>query len=194
MVMMTYILILLVAGAMLALGLAKKRGKKRSMGRYIKGNVDEDFALGTLAGNTAILEASQVVGERTRITSIDCSWTLSDFTPGDNVGPIECGVAHSDYSLAEIEEVLEATSSWNEGDKISQEIQRRLVRRIGVFQHSDALEDSVLNEGQPIKTRLNWILNAGQGLNFWVYNQGSGSLATTDPNMHIVGHANLFPQ
>jgi len=166
----------------------------RRMGSYIKGNVDEDFAIGTLAANTAVLEASDVVGERTLITSVDVTYSLSDFTLGDNIGPLEVGFAHSDYSLAEVEEYLELTTSWNEGDLVDKEISSRKIRRIGVWDHTISGGDRVLNDGKPIKTKLNWILNAGQGLNWFVYNQGGAAVATTDPNCHIVGHANLFPQ
>ncbi len=176
------------------LALAKRKSGKRAMGRYVKGNVDEDFALGTLAANTGILEASDTVGERTRITSVDVTYTLSGMTAGDDIGPIEVGFAHSDYSLAEIEEFLELTTSWNEGDLIDKEVSSRLIRRIGVFDTPAAAGESyTLNDGKPIKTKLNWILNAGQGLNWFCYNQGGNPLATTDPNCHIVGHANLFP-
>jgi len=164
------------------------------MSRYVKGNVDEDFALGTLAANTAILEASDTVGERTRITSVDVIYTLAGMTASDNAGPIEVGFAHSDYTLAEIEEFLELTTSWNEGDLLDKEVSSRLIRRIGVFDTpATAGESYTLNDGKAIKTKLNWILNAGQGLNWFAYNQGGAALATTDPNVHIVGHANLFP-
>ncbi len=189
---MLEILVAVMAG--LALLLLAKRKRGRAMGRYVKGNVDEDFALGTLAANTGILEASDTVGERTRITSVDVSYTLSGMTPIDNSGPIEVGFAHSDYTLAEIEEFLELTTSWNEGDLLDKEVSSRLIRRIGVFDTpASAGESYTLNDGKAIKTRLNWILNAGQGLNWFAYNQGGVALATTDPNVHIVGHANLFP-
>ncbi len=165
------------------------------MGRYIKGNIDEDFALGTLAAQTGIVEASPTVGERTLISSVDVVYSLAGMTAGDNIGPIEVGLAHSDYSLAEIEEFLELTSGWNEGDLVSREISNRKVRRIGVFDTpASASLDATLNDGKPIKTKLNWILNAGQGLQFFCYNTGGSPLATTDPNCHIVGHANLFPK
>ncbi len=169
--------------------------KGRNMGKYIKGNIDEDFALGTLANQTGLLEPSDTVGERTLLTSLEAVYALAGFTAGENIGPIEVGFAHSDYSLAEIEEFLELTTSWNEGDLTDREITNRKIRRIGVFETPEsAALDSVLNDGKPIKTRLNWILNAGQGVNFWVYNTGGSAVATTDPNCHIVGHANLFPK
>jgi len=191
--LMLEILVIAIAVGVLALLMAKHGRRRRGMGRYVKGNVDEDFALGTLAANTAILESSDVVGERTRITSLDCIYALADFTQADNSGPIEVGFAHSDYSLAEIEEFLELTTSWNEGDLIDKEVSSRLIRRVGIFHQETSGGNSVLNEGRSIKTKLNWILNAGQGLNFWCYNQGGVAVGTTDPNCHIVGHANLFP-
>ncbi len=168
------------------------------MGRYIRGNIDLDFALGTLAANTLIAQATQdQVGERTLVTSVIATYALSGFTVGDNIGPIEVGLAHSDYTAAEIEAFVERGSSWNEGDQIDREISSRKIRRIGVFQNDGASGDlsrAVLNDGKPIKTRLNWILNAGQGLDFWVYNTGGSAVGTTDPNCHVVGHANLFPK
>ncbi len=196
---MTTTLLLMSALALITgfIALAKRRagGKRRSMGRYVKGNIDEDFALGTLAANTAVLEASDVVGDRMLISSVDVAYTLAGFTAADNVGPVEVGFAHSDYTLAEIEGFLELTTSWNEGDLVDREISGRKIRRIGVFDTpASAGESYTLNDGKPIKTKLNWILNAGQGLNWWVYNQGGASFATTDPNMHITGHANLWPR
>ncbi len=32
----------------------------------------------------------------------------------------------------------------------------------------------------------------GQTVNLWVYNMGSAAFATTDPNVHVQGKANLF--
>ncbi len=163
------------------------------MSGYIKGSLEENIALGTLAGNTALVEATQVVSERSVVTSIDALYSLAGMTPGDNIGPIEIGVAHSDYSLAEIEEWLERSNSWAEADLPAREISARKIRRIGVFEvPATQGESKALNDGKPIKTRLNWVVNAGQGLQFYIYNQGGQPLATTDPNVHVDGHANIF--
>ncbi len=187
--------ILVVMAAIYAICMAKAKRRRRRMSKYIPGSVDQNINLGTLAAGTAILSATQVVKERTRVSSIDATYILSGMTKTDNVGPLEVGVAHSDYSLAEIDAFLERLTSWDEGDKVSQELSNRLIRRIGVFDvPADPGEAVALNEGKKIKTKLNWILNAGQGLNFFVYNMGSGALATTDPNVHINGKANLWPQ
>ncbi len=50
------------------------------------------------------------------------------------------------------------------------------------------------NDGKAIKTKLNWIMTNGQGLNYWCYNLGTSVFATIDSNVNIRGHANLWPR
>ncbi|MFQ0997901.1 hypothetical protein [Gilliamella sp. CG33] len=192
---MSTVLILLIV---LTIGMARKARprRRRRMGRYIRGNIDLDLSLGTLASKTAVLDATEVVTEKALVSSIVATYSLSNMTAAADVGPIEVGVAHSDYSLAEIEGYLERTVSWSEGDLISKEISSRKVRRVGVFDFPSPSGSGSysLNDGKAIKTKLNWILTTGQGLNFWYYNQGTQALATTDPNGNIVGHANIWPR
>ncbi len=168
------------------------------MGKYIRGPVDEDLSLGTLAALTGIRQAfGSVVAERTLISSLVARYSLQGMTPGDNIGPIMVGIAHGDYSLSEIEAYIEQTTGWSEGDLVSQEISSRKIRRIGVFESAVAGGTggiTVLNDGKPIKTKLNWILISGQSIAVWAYNMGSGALATTDPNVQLQGHANLWPK
>ncbi len=170
--------------------------RRRKFRRYIRGNIDLNGNLGTLAPTTAILLIpADVVEERTLISSVINSFSLSGFTKGDNIGPLSIGIAHSDYSLAEIEAWIEQSTGWAEGDKVSQEVAKRLIRRIGVFDNPIDVGDSVsLNDGKPIKMKLNWILTTGQNVKYFIYNEGSAALATTDPNCHISGHANLWPR
>ncbi len=183
---------------LIVMTMAKARPKRRRrMGRYIRGNLLVTIAGGTLAGATAItVQTTDQVVERTLVSSIVARYSLSGYTGGDNIGPVEVGVAHGDYTLLEIEQYLESSLSWDEGDKITRERMKRQVRRIGVFEVAagSAGEASVLNDGKPIKTRLNWILNAAQGLQFWIYNQGTAAFATTDPDVRVSGHANLWPR
>ncbi len=166
------------------------------MGRYVRGNIDIDMALGTLAAKTALLGASDTVIERTLISSVVATYSISDMTPLANQGPIEVGVAHSDYSLAEIEAYLELDTSWSETDLTDREIQSRKIRRIGVFDSAQggALGAYTIRDGKAVKTKLNWIVTGGQGVNFWVYNLGGAALTTTSPNVNIRGHANLWPR
>jgi len=165
------------------------------MGRYIRGNIDLDFALGTLAPQDVVVSAIQdTVNERSLISSIRCTYTLSGYTVIDNAGPIMVGVAHSDYSDAEIEAWIENSLSWDEGDLAAQEIANRKIRKIGMIPMVTSLASSPLNDGKPIRTKLNWIVNQAQSLKFWAYNHGSAALATTDPDMHVDGHANVWPR
>ncbi len=181
--------------AVLLLAKTPKRGRgRRSMSNYVKGNVDEELALGGLAASTLIsVDFDETMIEAGRITSVVASWALSDWTAGAGDGPITFGLAHSDYSDAEIEQVIEASGSWDTGDKVAQEVNSRLVRIIGTFR-SDTLSTTrmvVFNEGKMIKTKLNWKMTTGDTLSVWAFNNGSSALATGGI-IFANGHANIF--
>ncbi len=183
------------------IGLAKRgRGRKRRrMGRYIRGGVDESLVLTTI-GARALLKISfdETVNERTLVSSVVATYALDDLTEGAGIGPIMVGLAHDDYTAAEIEEFIENTGSWDEGDLVQQEVGKRKIRVVGIFQtaHSVAtgLGSATLNDGKPIKTKMNWILNQGQTLSVWGYNLGTAPVATTVPEISVQGHANLWPR
>ncbi len=176
--------------------MAKKSSRGKKMGRYIRGNIDLDFALGTLAAQTGLRTAlAATVAERTLISSVVAQYSMSGYTVLDNVGPITVGFSHSDYSLVEIEQWIEQTTgAWSEADLVAREISNRKIRKIGTFDPVVGLATMTLNDGKPIRTKLNWILNAGQTLAFWAYNQGAVAVGTTDPDVHMSGHANLWPR
>ncbi len=104
--------------------------------------------------------------------SIDSLWDFLNHTDGE--GPLLVGVAHGDYTLAEIEEFIEL-NFFNPQNKIGEEQSRRLIRKIGRF--SGLGVSGELNNGIPIRTRLNWNLNTA-GLQPWVYNRDIGALTT----------------
>ncbi len=165
------------------------------MGRYIKGNVDEIVTLTTLGARTLVSAIfDDTVQERTLISSIEAVYTLTDLTPGSNIGPVMVGLAHSDYTDAEIQQVVDLVGGWDEGNLISQERARRKMRVIGVFSSETTNNITSLNDGKPLKTKLNWILNQGTSLRLWGYNLGTNAIATTVPDIHCQGHANLFPK
>ncbi len=169
------------------------------MGRYLRGSVDENLSLGTLASLTLVsANFDESVVERTLISSLVATYAMTDFTSGVQDGPIIVGVAHSDYTDAEIEEVLENTGSWNEGDIVqTREVGKRLIRRIGVFVpggNHQPTDTVALNDGKPVKTKLNWILTTGDTLVVWCYNAGGSALAGTSPQVQVTGHANLWPR
>ncbi len=177
--------------------LAKRgRGKTRKMGKYIRGTIDDEIALGTIGAKVVVeSQFDEIVNERTLVSSIVATYTLSNWTPVASAGPILVGISHSDYSQAEIEAWIETTGSWNETDLVQQEVASRKIRRIGVFDTPPATDQSSrLADGRQIKTKLNWILNQGQSLNLWAYNTGAQPAATTSAVVHTNGHANLWPR
>ncbi len=187
--------ILVIGIAMLVM--ARRPKPKRRMGKYIRGTVDEELTIAGLATRSLTLVAfDEAVEERSFISSIVASWSMDEWTPTANAGPIMVGVAHSDYTAAEIEEWIENTASWSEGDLVqSREIGKRLIRKVGIFRDRGVvLENIVLGNGRPIKTKLGWILTTGQTLDLWAYNLGGASVATTTPSIHCEGHANLWPR
>ncbi len=170
--------------------MAKHRASyRRKRTKLLKGNIDEAIALGTLANNTLLADVfDETVNERTYAISMEATWSLRDLTPGE--GAILFGVAHGDYSAAEIEAVIENAGSWNEGDLVSQEIARRKVRIIGQFEGQLGNED--FNDGVKLKTKLGWILNQGETLDVWAYNR-SGAALTTGAFILLSGHIWLRP-
>ncbi len=155
----------------------------------------------TLAGNTGIrFLGSGTVTEKAWMSSVKATYSMSNYTPGADRGPIQVWLCHSDYSLAEIEEYIENTvsESWDEGDLIARErnSRGRRIKFVGAFQPTStsiATDTHVLNGGRMITTKANWMLQTGKGAVFVYYNTGSAALATTDPEVNINGHANLWP-
>ncbi len=160
---------------------------------YLKGNIDETLSLGTLASKALVADTwDESPEEKTLISSIVATWAIDNITAGQ--GPLIFGVAHSDYSDAEIEAVLENQASWDQGSKVEQEIAKRLVRQIGQFVAVGGASPNEIdfNDGKPMKTKLNWRLNSGDTLKMWVYNSSAAALSTTVPVLQCNGHANLW--
>jgi len=149
--------------------------------------MDAELVLGTLADNTLL---SGVVGENTDqdmfLMSIDGIWALGAHTAGE--GPITVGLAHEDYTDAEIQQFLDNTGSWSPGDLIDQEIAKRKIRIVGVFPGADT--DEVLNDGKPIRTKCMWRNATGQSLKNWAFNK-SGAPLTTGSVILLTGNAYL---
>lgn len=172
-----------------------RRGRGPSFSRYVRGNVDEELSAAALASKDVVGAVfDEVTGERMKCSSLVAAWSMENFTPGAGVGPIVVGVAHGDYTDAEIEEYLENSGQWDRGNMVSQEISRRKIRVVGALggDVDTAAEISRLANGRLIKTKLNWILQEGQTLRIWAFNMGSQPVATTAPSVTAVGHVNLW--
>ncbi len=156
------------------------------MGAYRKLPFQLSQGVGAIADDAAAgFNLSDAVSEKTLISSVENTLGVSDFTVGE--GPIVVYVAHSDYSDAEVAEAINAASGWDTGNKIAREQAKRLVRIIATLRLDDQGED-VVNDGRPFKTKLNWMLETGQTLQYGVFAQG-GAL-TTGGNIEVAGHAN----
>ncbi len=175
--------------------MAKHGRRRRKFRRYLKGQIDLDMLLGTLGAESLISQAvPDVLVEQAYCTSIKASYTMQNYTKQANDGPILIGVAHGDYTSAEIEQWVENLASWDQSDLLSQEIARRKIRMIGQFDASETINFTArLRNGMQFTTKCGWQLSTGETLRFWAYNQGSSALATSDPVVHVSGHANLWP-
>ncbi len=151
----------------------KRRPRKFNLRKV---RVAANSAIGALASFDVVSNViTAAVTNEIRVMSVDASWTLVDRTAADDGQSI--GLAHSDYTAAEIEECLEASASIDLGDKIAQEQANRLVREIGTFSGGEPT-GAVLNDGMPIKTKLNWLLNEGDSLQVWIRNSSANVYTT----------------
>ncbi len=172
------------------------KARKRRYQKYLKGTIDDQLSIGTLSTkDVAKADFAGVVNERTWCSSVKASWALTDWTVTAVDGPLVVGVAHSDYTDAEIEEWIENSGGWDEGNLQSQEIAKRKIRRVGVFATSGvtATDTDVLNEGRPITTKCGWMLLQGQTVAMWAYNMGESAPAA-GAIVRVQGHANLWPR
>lgn len=121
-----------------------------------------------------------------RIISVQFTYGVSDLASVSDDGH-EFGLAHSDYSDAEIEECLEASGSVNAGDLVTQEQADRKVRIIGQMVGAGASGSGLsFNHGMPVKTRLNWAMTIGDLLKIWIRN-ASGVVWTTGASLDAQG-------
>ncbi len=169
---------------------------RRKFRQYLKGQIEHTLALATLASKDVIgSNVGDTVIEKAWLSSVKATHSLAFPTPLAGDGPIMVGLAHSDYTDAEIEEWIENAESWNSSDLRSQEQARRKIRRIGIFPMSetgDLTSSKVLNDGKPIRTKCGWMLDTGMTVKFWAYNMGSSAL-TTGRLYQVQGHVNLWP-
>ncbi len=174
-----------------------RRGRGRKFRRYLKGKMDHKLQLATLA-NQSVLGSliADTVQDTAWVSSVKAIYSIAHVTPAPELGPLICGWAHSDYTDAEVEEWLESANSWKEGDMQAQEKSRRRIWQIGTFaiMPTSINEVVALNQGRLLTTKLGVRLMEGQTLRFWVYNAGGVAFATTDPEVRVQGHANIWPQ
>ncbi len=167
--------------------MAKKRstGRRRFNLRRVK--ITNTASIGALASaDVSFAALTDAVTGTMRCMSLNGVWSLRDVAAATD-DAYAFGVSHSDYSAAEIEECLEAAASIDLGDKVAQEQANRLVRQIGTFGNVATVGGgATLNDGKPVKTRLNWLLSIGDSLSLWTRN-GSGTIYTTGTKIGFDG-------
>ncbi len=164
--------ILIVFVVVILMARKKGSGRRRSFLRRVR--VSPSITLSTLASQTVIFGA--LVGNsdaQYRLITADLNWALTGFTAAE--GPVTVGYAFNDYTVTEVKECIEIGASISPGDKIAQEKANRWVRIVGTFE-ADA--NGVLNDGKPIKTRLNWPIQIGSAVNLFAYNESANLLTT----------------
>ncbi len=170
--------------------MARRSTSRRRSFNLRKVRVASSLAVGALATLDVIsADLTAAVTDPLRVVSVDCSYNIADLAAFIDDGQ-EFGLAHSDYTDAEIEECIEAFNSIDLGNKIAQEQANRLVRTVGFFQAGGVSTDSSLsfNNGRPMKTKLNWRLSIGDSIRIWIRN-GSDTVYTTGSNLLVVGNA-----
>ncbi len=152
--------------------MAKKRSRTRRKFNLRRVRLTPTLPLGALATVTAITIATTGNADGAyRCVSIKGTWIMKELTTDE--GPVIVGFAHSDYTVAEIKEAIEASASISVGNKVEQERANRLVRQVGIF-----MENGALNDGEPISTKLNWLIPIGKEVNVFAYNDDTVILAT----------------
>ncbi len=165
-----------------ALAATRRRGRGRPF-PLRKVRISPRMSLGTLATQIVLLASLTGTADGAyRAVSIKATWSLVNGTAGD--GPISVGFAHGDYTILEIKECLESATSISIGNKQFQERANRLVRVVGTLGGAGT---SKLNDGQQVKTRLNWAIPIGTIINIFAYNESAGGL-TTGSILDVVGN------
>ncbi len=161
---------------------------------YKRGNQPRKVKIASSVGAGALTPGDVISGgiigtstEAYRLLSVNLAYSWSEIASLID-DTLQFGLAHGDYTAAEIEECLEAGGALAMGDKITQERANRLVREIGVIEGEigSAGEGDVFNDGRKLKTRLNWLMSTGQVLQMWIRN-GSGIIWTTGSNLVVIG-------
>ncbi len=164
--------------------------RKRSKG-FVAIPVDATLTIGNL-GSKAVAVADLMGGNLTEdlyAISADLSAQVLGLTAGQG-DPSLLVLAHGDYSAAEIAEHL-VVKLLGPGNKIEQERQRRLVRKVGPFYSHGTIDQVEMflrgRDGSGIvRTKLKFIVQSGKTLDVGFYNNSGASL-TTGATVRIVG-------
>ncbi len=180
------IFVIMMLGVLGVLAAKKRKRRRFNLRRARIASTVNVGALATLDVADGDLTVSSV--NPYRLISFDLAWSMTNVTGIDDGQ--EFGIAHSDYSAAEIEECLEAQTSIDQGNKVEQERANRLVRSIGMMGQAGVVDlgGREFNNGRRVKTKLNWAIGIGDKIRMWIRN-GSGTVYTTGATLTCIGDA-----
>ncbi len=169
--------------------MVRKPNKRRRNFNLRMVRVQNKIAAGALDTlKVAIGDLTDVATDPYRLVTLKASYSWVDVAAIIDDG-FDFGVAHGDYTAAEIEECLDFQSSIDRGDKIALEKSNRLVRQIGSIRspaNPSATGSMVFADGRQVKTRLNWYMATGDKLKGWIRNS-SGVIWTTGSSLNAAG-------
>ncbi len=146
------------------------------MGRFQPIQLSAQQAMATLASKTGLLGTitSDLASEGYWCVSLDLNVSWDGAAAGE--GSMDLYLAHSDWTLVEVEEFIEITTGFDRGDKKGQEVQARgrSIRKVG----SLTPEENNLNDGKPTRVKFKIFIPAGNTLNWVFYNNGNALLTT----------------
>lgn len=154
---------------------AKRRRRSKGRRGYTAIPFQASGSLGTLGNGTvlAVPLLPAAFSEDFYCLSVKAQLALHGVTTGE--GPIGCGYAHDDLTVAEIAEKLDASLT-DPDDIIARERARRPVRMAGSF--PTIAIDEVLNDGVPVKTPIKFMIGDGHSLTGYVQNRSGTALTT----------------
>lgn len=165
--------------------------KKRRNSGFVAIPFEGTFVLGALANKTVAV-GDLFGGNLTEdfyAISADIDSEILGITAGEG-NPSVLGLAHGDYSAAEIAENL-VVKLLGPGTKIEQEQQRRLVRKAGTFHgnqintHIEMKMDGARGPGSQ-RVKLRFVIQSGKTMDVFVFNK-SGAVYTTGATCKFFG-------
>ncbi len=168
----------------------KTRRRRKRDKNFVAIPITGQVVIGALA-STEVISGNVFaanLNEDLFIVSADIRGQMIGLTAGEG-DPSDMGVAHGDYSVAEIAEKLNV-SLLGPGSKIEQEQSRRLVRYAGTFLQSEAAATVMRlfsRFGSAItRIRIGFTVQSGQNLKVYIHNR-SGAVFTTGATFRYSG-------
>ncbi len=156
-----------------------KRGRKPLLvARFLETQIVAAIVNNGIESSTMVDASDQ----ETFLISMDVNMSLGTHVAGE--GPLFVGVAHGDYSEAEILEWFSQSAGLTTANLIAREQSKRLIREIGVF--SGVGTEEVMNDGKTIRVPLKFRLQDGIGLTLFTVNL-SGATLTANAQINAVG-------